>query len=63
MQMEDRSWMYLSGDVVAHFKLVSVFFVAATQHATHENEEAIYCPCKICNNNVMHLYKDHEITR
>jgi hypothetical protein len=55
--------MYLSGDVVAHFKLVSVFFVAATQHATHENEEAIYCPCKICNNNVMHLYKDHEITR
>jgi hypothetical protein len=33
----------------------------ATQHATHEKEEAIYCPCKVCNNNVMYLYKDHEI--
>jgi alpha-glucuronidase len=24
-------------------------------------EEAIYNPCKVCNNNGMYLYKDHEI--
>jgi hypothetical protein len=34
---------------------------AATQHATHEKEEAIYYPCKVCNNNMMYLYRDHEI--
>jgi hypothetical protein len=36
---------------------------AATQHNAREKEEAIYCPCKVCNNNVMYLYKDHEIIR
>jgi hypothetical protein len=36
---------------------------AAAQHATHEKEEAIYYPCKVCNNNVMYLYKNHEIIR
>jgi hypothetical protein len=59
--MEDRSWMYQSGDVLAHFKGVSIFLEPATQHATHEKEEAIYCTCKVCNNTVMYLYKDHEI--
>jgi hypothetical protein len=63
MQMEDRSWMYESGNVLAHFKGVPIFLEAATQHATHEKEEAIYCPCKVCNNNVTYLYKDHEIIR
>jgi hypothetical protein len=48
--------MYESGDVLAHFKAVSIFFEAATQHATHENEEAIYYPCKVCSNNVLYLY-------
>jgi hypothetical protein len=61
MQMEDRSWMYESGDVLAHFKGVSIFLEAAAQYATREKEEAIYCPFKVCNNNVMYLYKDHEI--
>jgi hypothetical protein len=61
MQMEDRSWMYKLGDVLAHFKGVSIFFEATAQHATHEKEEAIYYPCKVCNDNVMYLYKDHEI--
>jgi hypothetical protein len=61
MQMEDRSWMYESGDVLAHFKGVLIFLEAATQHATREKEEAIYCPCKVCNNNMMYLYKDCEI--
>jgi hypothetical protein len=61
MQMEDRSWMYESFDVLAHFKGVSIFLEAAAQHATREMEEAIYCPCKVCNNNVMHLYIDHKI--
>jgi hypothetical protein len=56
-----QSWMYESGDVLAHFKGVSIFLEAAAQHATCEKEEAIYCPCKVCNNNVMYLYTDCEI--
>jgi hypothetical protein len=53
--------MYESGDVLAHFKGVSIFLEVTAQHATREKEEAIYCPCKVCNNNVMYLYKEHEI--
>jgi hypothetical protein len=53
MQMEDRSLIYELGDVLPHFKGVSIFLEAATQHATREQEEAIYCPS--------HLYKDREI--
>jgi hypothetical protein len=59
--MEDRSWTYKSGDVLTHFKGVSVFLEAAAPHTTREKEQAIYCPCKLCNNNVMYLYKDHKI--
>jgi hypothetical protein len=51
--------MYELGDVLAHFKGVSIFLEAATQHTTREKENAIYCPYKVCNNNVMYLYKDH----
>jgi hypothetical protein len=47
--------------VLAHLKGVSIFLEAATQHGTREKEEAIYCPCKVCNNNVMYMYKDREI--
>jgi hypothetical protein len=47
--------------VLAHFKGVSIFLEATVQHATSEKEEAIYYLCKVCNNNVMYLYKDHEI--
>jgi hypothetical protein len=53
--------MYKSGDVLTHFKGVSILLEAAAQHATREKKEAIYSPCKVCNNNVMYLYKDHEI--
>jgi hypothetical protein len=53
--------MYKSGVVLAHLKGVSIFLEDATQHATREKEEAIYCPCKVCNNNVMYMYIDHEI--
>jgi hypothetical protein len=53
--------MYESGDVLVHFKGVSIFLEATAQHATREKEEAIYCPCKIWNNNMMYLYKDREI--
>jgi hypothetical protein len=63
MQMEDQLWMYMSGDVLAHLKGVSIFLEAAAQRTTREKEEAIYCPCEVCNNNVMYLYKDHEIIR
>jgi hypothetical protein len=59
--MENQSWMYESGDALAHFKGVSIFLEAAAQHATHEKEEVIYYPCKVCNNNVIYLYIDHEI--
>jgi hypothetical protein len=55
--------MYESSDVLAHFKGVSIFLEAVAQHATREKEEAIYCPCKVCNNNVMYQYKDREIIR
>jgi hypothetical protein len=61
MQMEDRSWMYELGDVLTHFKGVSIFLEDVAQHATCEKEEAIYYPCKVCDNNVMYLYKNHEI--
>jgi hypothetical protein len=61
MQMEDRSWMYQSGDVLAHFKGVSIFLEAVVQHDTCEKEEVIYCPCKVCNNNMTCMYKDHKI--
>jgi hypothetical protein len=63
MQMEDRSWRYELGDVLAHFKGVLIFLEAAAQYATCEKEEAIYSPCKVCNDNVMYLYTDHEIIR
>jgi hypothetical protein len=53
--------MYESGDVLAHFKGVLIFLEAVAQHATREKEEAIYCRYKVCNNNVMYLYNDHEI--
>jgi hypothetical protein len=33
--------MYQSGDLLAHFKGVSIFLGVATQHATREKEEAI----------------------
>jgi hypothetical protein len=51
----------LVGDVLAHFEGVLIFLKAVAQNATHEKEEAIYYPCKVCNNNVMCLYKDLEI--
>jgi hypothetical protein len=53
--------MYELVDVLALFKGVSIFLEAAAQHATREKEDAIYCLYKVCNNNVMYLYKDHEI--
>jgi hypothetical protein len=53
--------MYQTGDLLAHFKGVSILLVAAAQHATREKEEAIYYPCKLCNNNVMYMCKDSEI--
>jgi hypothetical protein len=55
--------MYELSDVLAHFKGVSIFLEAAAQYATREKEEAIYYPCKACKNNVIYLYKDHEIIR
>jgi hypothetical protein len=61
--MEDRSWIYESGDVLSHFKGESIFLEATAQHATREKEEAIYCPYNVCNNNVVYLYKNHEIIR
>ncbi len=53
--------MYRSGDVLAHFKGVCAFLKTAVQHASHQKEETIYCPCKVCKNVVM--FKDHEVIR
>jgi hypothetical protein len=61
MQIVDQSWMYESGDVLAHFNGVSIFLEVVAQRTTHEKEDAIYCNCKVCNNNAMYLYNDHEI--
>jgi hypothetical protein len=61
MKMDDRSWMYRSVDVLAHFKGVCVFLETAVQYASCQKEETIYCPCKVCKNVVM--FKDHEVIR
>jgi hypothetical protein len=64
MQMEnDRSWMYKSDDVLAHFNEVSLFLETVVQYAICQKEETIYCPYRICNNNVMYLIKDRELIR
>jgi hypothetical protein len=59
VKMEDRSWMYQSGDVLAHFKGVCAFLKTDVQHDSRQKEEIIYCPCKICKSIVM--YKDREV--
>jgi hypothetical protein len=38
MQMEDRSWIYVSSDVLAHFKGVSIFLEAAAQHTRKKGQ-------------------------
>jgi hypothetical protein len=53
--------MYRSGDVLAHFKGVCAFFETFVQHASHQKEETIYCPCKVRKNVVM--FKDREVIR
>jgi hypothetical protein len=45
--------MYRSSDVVAHFKGVCTFLETIVQHASRQKEETIYCPCKVCKNDVM----------
>jgi hypothetical protein len=61
MKMDDRSWMYRSGDVLAHFQGVCAFLETALQHASCQKEDTIYHPCKICKNVVM--FKDREVIR
>jgi hypothetical protein len=51
--------MYRSSDVLAHLKGVCAFLETVVQHASCQKEETIYCPCKICKNDVM--FKDHEV--
>jgi hypothetical protein len=59
MKMEDRSWMYRSNDVLAHFKGVCAFLKIVIQHASCQKEETIYCTCKVCKNIVM--FKDRVV--
>jgi hypothetical protein len=54
--MENRS-----SDVLAHFKGVCAFFETIVQHASHQKEETIYCPCKVFKNIVM--FTDREVIR
>jgi hypothetical protein len=51
--------MYRSSDVLAHFKGVCAFLKTVIEHASHQKEETIYCPYKVCKNVVM--FKDHEV--
>jgi hypothetical protein len=59
MEMEDRSWLYRSSDMLAHFNGVCAFLETTVQHASRQKEETIYCHCKVCKNDLM--FKDHEI--
>jgi hypothetical protein len=49
--------MYELGDKLAYFNGASIFLEITAQHATREKEETIYCPSKVCNNNVMYCIK------
>jgi hypothetical protein len=62
MKIDDRSWMYRSSDVLAHFKGVCAYLEIVAQHASCQKEETIYCPCKVCKNDVMfkHCEVIHE---
>jgi hypothetical protein len=51
--------MYRLSDALAHFKRVCAFLETVVQHASHQKEETIYCPCKICKNDVM--LQDHQV--
>jgi hypothetical protein len=53
--------MYRSSDVPAHFKGVCAFLKTVVQHASHQKKEIIYCPCKVCKNDV--IFKDREVIR
>jgi hypothetical protein len=53
--------MYRLSDVLAHFKGVCAFFETVVQHASRQKGETIYCPCKVCKNDVM--FKDREVIR
>jgi hypothetical protein len=57
--MEDQPSMYQSSDVLTHLKRVCVFLETVIQHASRQKEDTIYCPCKICQNDVM--FKDREV--
>jgi hypothetical protein len=35
------------------------FLETSVQHASRQKEEIIYCPCKVCKNDVM--FKDREV--
>jgi hypothetical protein len=51
--------MYRSSDVLAHFKGACAFLETAVQHTSRQKEETIYCPCKVCKNDV--IFKDREV--
>jgi hypothetical protein len=59
MKMDDRSWMYQLSDVLAHFKGVCAFLETTLLYTSCQKEETIYCPYKVCKNNVM--FKDREV--
>jgi hypothetical protein len=44
MEIDDRSWMYHSGDVLAHFKGVCAFL--ETVVTSRQKEETIICNCQ-----------------
>jgi hypothetical protein len=47
--------------VLAHFKGVCAFLKTVVQHASRQKKETIYCPYKVCKNDVM--FKDREVIR
>jgi hypothetical protein len=59
MKVEDQSWMYRLGDLLAHFKGVCAFLETAIEHTSRKKEEIIYYPYNVCKNIVM--FKNHEV--
>jgi hypothetical protein len=53
--------MYRLCDVLAHFKGICAFLETVVQHASRQKEETIYCPRKVCKNDVM--FKNCEVIR
>jgi hypothetical protein len=54
--------MYRSSYVLAHFNGEYVYFLKQSYNTLHVRKKTIYCPCKVCKNNMMFKHREviHE---